>query len=87
MASRSGITITSIAVAASSQKALSLRRTRDVNTEEALLLPVGAERNSARGWMPDDRTWFHHDLYAITIGGGMMNNPGRYLILLPPLKR
>jgi hypothetical protein len=32
-----------------------------------------------------DRTWFHNDLYAVTIGGGFMNNPGRYLALTPPI--
>ena len=32
-----------------------------------------------------DRTWFHKDLYAVTIGGGAMDNPGRYLTLLPPI--
>ena len=30
-------------------------------------------------------TWFHNDLYAVTIGGGFMNNPGRYLALTPPI--
>ena len=37
------------------------------------------------GWMVYDRTWFHKDLLALTLGGGMMNNPGRYLTLLPPI--
>jgi hypothetical protein len=37
------------------------------------------------GWMLYDRTWFHHDLLALTLGGGYMNNPGRYLTLLPPI--
>jgi hypothetical protein len=37
------------------------------------------------GVMLYDRTWFHNDLYAITIGGGFMNNPGRYLALTPPI--
>jgi len=37
------------------------------------------------GWMAYDRMWFKKDLYAITIGGGQMNNPGRYLTLLPPI--
>ncbi len=37
------------------------------------------------GWMLYDRTWFHKDLLGLTIGGGMMNNPGRYLTLLPPI--
>jgi hypothetical protein len=32
-----------------------------------------------------NRFWFDNDLYAITIGGGGMNNPGRYLTLLPPI--
>jgi acyl-CoA-binding protein len=29
------------------------------------------------GWMSYVRTWFKHDLYALTLGGGQMNNPGR----------
>ena len=37
------------------------------------------------GMMAYDRTWFHNDLYAVTIGGGFMNNPGRYLALTPPI--
>src|SRR5260370_1318665 len=32
-----------------------------------------------------DRLWFHNDLYGLTIGGGRINNPGRYLVLLPPI--
>jgi hypothetical protein len=37
------------------------------------------------GWMVYNRIWWHKDLYAVTVGGGMMNNPGRYLTLLPPI--
>jgi hypothetical protein len=37
------------------------------------------------GWMLYDRFQFHHDLFGLTIGGGKMNNPGRYLTLLPPI--
>jgi hypothetical protein len=37
------------------------------------------------GWMGYNRLWFHRDLFAVTIGGGQMNNPGRYLTLLPPI--
>jgi len=29
------------------------------------------------------RLWFHHDKLAWTVGGGFINNPGRYLALLP----
>jgi hypothetical protein len=32
-----------------------------------------------------NRLWFAHDRYALTIGGGAINNPGRYLVLLPPI--
>ena len=37
------------------------------------------------GTMSYLRAWFKHDLYGITLGGGLMNNPGRYLTLLPPI--
>ena len=32
-----------------------------------------------------DRLWFDRDLFAVTLGGGKINNPGRYLVLLPPI--
>jgi Putative beta-barrel porin-2, OmpL-like. bbp2 len=37
------------------------------------------------GFMFYNRFWFSHDLYALTLGGGRINNPGRYLVLLPPI--
>ncbi len=37
------------------------------------------------GFMTYQRLWFHHDLYGFTVGGGAINNPGRYLVLLPPI--
>jgi Putative beta-barrel porin-2, OmpL-like. bbp2 len=37
------------------------------------------------GWMAYTRAWFDHDRHAITLGGGQMNNPGRYLTLLPSI--
>lgn len=37
------------------------------------------------GWMMYNRMWLHKDKLAVTVGGGMMNNPGRYLTLLPPI--
>ncbi|HKV25182.1 MAG TPA: outer membrane beta-barrel protein [Candidatus Acidoferrum sp.] len=37
------------------------------------------------GFMLYDRTWFHNDKFALTLGGGRINNPGRYLVLLPPI--
>jgi len=32
-----------------------------------------------------DRTWFDHDRFGLTLGGGAITNPGRYLVLLPPV--
>lgn len=37
------------------------------------------------GTMFYNRLWFDHDKYALTLGGGQINNPGRYLVLLPPI--
>jgi hypothetical protein len=45
----------------------------------------GAPKQAFLGWMAYDRTWWGKDKYAVTIGGGQMNNPGRYLTLLPPI--
>lgn len=37
------------------------------------------------GFMLYNRWWFQHDKYAVTLGGGAINNPGRYLVLVPPI--
>lgn len=37
------------------------------------------------GFMLYNRFWFKKDLYALTLGGGAITNPGRYLVLLPPI--
>src|ERR1700722_1929591 len=42
-------------------------------------------KESFVGWMLYDRTWFHKDLFGLTLGGGEMSNWGRYLTLLPPI--
>ena len=46
---------------------------------------VIAHKQAFLGWMLYNRFWFKKDLYGVTIGGGQMNNPGRYLTLLPPI--
>jgi len=46
---------------------------------------AGGPKQSFVGYMAYNRLWFHKDLYAVTIGGGEINNPGRYLVLLPPI--
>jgi len=45
----------------------------------------GRPKQAFIGWMAYERMWFNRDKYAITLGGGQMNNPGRYLTLLPPI--
>ena len=45
----------------------------------------GPNKEAFIGAMLYDRTWFDNDLFAVTIGGGFMNNPGRYLALTPPI--
>jgi hypothetical protein len=37
------------------------------------------------GFMAYNRLWFDHDRYGLTVGGGGIRNPGRYLVLLPPI--
>ena len=45
----------------------------------------GPNRSEFFGMMLYNRMWFDHDRYAVTVGGGFMSNPGRYLTLLPPI--
>jgi len=37
------------------------------------------------GFMLYNRLWFAKDRQAVTVGGGAIRNPGRYLVLLPPI--
>jgi len=37
------------------------------------------------GIMAYNRLWFDKDRYAFSYGGGVVANPGRYLVLLPPI--
>jgi hypothetical protein len=46
---------------------------------------AGGPKQSFLGYMVYNRFWFHKDLFAMTVGGGKINNPGRYLVLLPPI--
>jgi len=45
----------------------------------------GPNKSAFVGWMAYNRIWFDHNRFAVTVGGGAMNNPGRYLTLLPPI--
>jgi Putative beta-barrel porin-2, OmpL-like. bbp2 len=44
-----------------------------------------SHKQTFAGWMAYNRFWFKKDIYAVTVGGGAMDNPGRYLTLLPPI--
>jgi hypothetical protein len=46
---------------------------------------AGGPKQSFVGFMEYTRMWFKHDLFGFTLGGGVINNPGRYLVLLPPI--
>jgi hypothetical protein len=45
----------------------------------------GHPKQSFIGYMIYSKFWFHKDLFSLTLGGGQINNPGRYLVLIPPI--
>jgi hypothetical protein len=45
----------------------------------------GNPKQAFLGYMFYNRVWAKKDLYGLTLGGGQLNNPGRYLVLLPPI--
>ena len=45
----------------------------------------GQYKQMMDGYMFYNRVWLHKDLFGITTGGGVLDNPGRYLTLLPPI--
>ncbi len=60
---------------------------RDPLAQPSANFPQGGvdPKQSFIGYMLYNRTWFKKDKYGLTIGGGQINNPGRYLVLLPPI--
>jgi hypothetical protein len=45
--------------------------------------PVKGPAQYFVSWMFYNRVWFAQNKFAWTLGGGMINNPGRYLVLYP----
>ena len=45
----------------------------------------GGPAQNFTGFMLYNRLWLKNDQLAVTVGGGSMNNPGRYLVLVPPI--
>ena len=70
-----------------SQIAMSITGDAGIQTGGGICGTCGSSnaKNSFLGWMAYNRYSFHKNLWALTFGGGMMNNPGRYLTLLPPI--
>src|SRR5262249_1180422 len=46
---------------------------------------AGGPAQNFSGFMLYNRNWFAHETLGLTLGGGAMNNPGRYLVLVPPI--
>jgi hypothetical protein len=46
---------------------------------------AGSPAQNFLGFMLYDRSWFSRDRIGLTLGGGAVTNPGRYLVLLPPI--
>ncbi len=46
---------------------------------------IKGPKQSFLGFMLYNRLWFDRNLFGLTLGGGRINNPGRYLVLLPPI--
>jgi hypothetical protein len=46
---------------------------------------AGGPKQSFLGYMAYNRWWWHKDQLAFTLGGGQINNPGRYLTLVLPV--
>jgi hypothetical protein len=46
---------------------------------------AGGPAQNFVGFMLYNRAWFASNSIGLTLGGGAMNNPGRYLVLMPPI--
>jgi hypothetical protein len=46
---------------------------------------VRGSRQYFLGFMAYNRLWFLRNRFALTVGGGAISNPGRYLVLIPPI--
>jgi len=64
------------------------RSTRAANSGAASVAATARpthRHSSFLGFMAFHRVWFDNDRLAFTVGGGAINNPGRYLVLVPPI--
>jgi len=56
-----------------------------INNTNCFHNTAASRKQTFAGWMFYNRFWFDKDRYGLTLGGGAMSNPGRYLALLPPI--
>ncbi|MDE2141645.1 MAG: outer membrane beta-barrel protein [Elusimicrobia bacterium] len=47
--------------------------------------PAKGPQQDFLGFMIYNRNWFGRDHFGLTLGGGAIANPGRYLVLVPPV--
>ncbi len=60
---------------------------RDPLAQPSANFPQGRidPKQSFVGYMLYNRMWFKKDTFGLTVGGGQINTPGRYLVLDPPI--
>jgi Putative beta-barrel porin-2, OmpL-like. bbp2 len=60
---------------------------KDALAQPSANFPKGGidPKQSFVGYMLYNRFWFRRDRFGLTVGGGQINNPGRYLVLDPPI--
>ncbi len=56
-----------------------------INNTNCFHNTAASRKQTFAGWMGYNRFWFYKDRCAVTLGGGSISNPGRYLTLLPPI--
>jgi hypothetical protein len=56
-----------------------------INNTNCFHNTASSRKQTFAGWMLYNRFWFDKDKYGLTLGGGAISNPGRYLALLPPI--
>jgi len=71
-----------------SQAAFSLTVDAGCETGGGVTCAGGAKTTPSQyflGAMLYNRLWFANNRFALTVGGGVMTNPGRYLVVTPPI--
>ena len=62
---------------AHARRGLRVRRRRECD--------AARRRSTSSASWPTTALWFADDQFGLTVGGGAITNPGRYLVLMPPI--